>query len=196
MDLLDHCSRGSTLSPVYSKFILQTLYSPTSTYFYITFTHMYTYSHTHAHMYTRTHRHIYTHTDTHTHTHTIKHTYTHIQTYTIPCSQFNVHYVHKHTHKYIHAHFLCTHIANAYVHRFRFCHAQHMHTHMQVHKNTFTHTHARESSCPALQSVLKVCFVGEIRPALSNAPSSTILVFHTIIKARFVACQILRYRAS
>ena len=47
-------SHGPTLSLVYSKFILQTLHSPSSTYVPTT--------------------HIYTHTFTHTHTHT--HTYT------------------------------------------------------------------------------------------------------------------------
>ena len=61
--------------------------------------------------------------------------------------------------------------------------------------NTCTHTckhkkhaypHARKSSSPGLPSVLKVRFEGETSPALLSAPSSITLVFHKIIKARFV----------
>ena len=131
-DLLSRCNRGPTLSPVYNKFILQTLHSPTGTYFYI-----YTHTHTpiHIHMHTRAH----TLSDTHTHT----------QTYTPPCSHFNVPYINILTN--IQAHFFCTHIANTYVHIFRFCHVQHMHTQPCKHKNTCTHmrTYLWLKSCAA-----------------------------------------------
>ena len=98
-----------------------------------------------------------------------------------------MHNVNKYTYKYIYTHFFCTHITNAYVHRFRFCHAQHMHTHKQHKKHTLTCTHAREFLSPVLTSVLKVRFMGQLSPMLSSALRSILLVFRKIIKLALLA---------
>ena len=72
--------------------------------------------------------------------------------------------------------------------------------HMQAQKHTYTHTHAHthtlQSLSFALESVLKVRFVGEVNLTLLSALIFIMLVFHKIIKARFAFSQVPRYRTS
>ena len=74
------------------------------------------------------------------------------------------------------------------MHIFRFLPCTiHAHTCKQkkhTHTRTQANTRAREST--SLLRVLKVCFGGEINPTLLSAPISIILIFHKIMKSRFV----------
>ena len=62
--------------------------------FYMTHTHIHTYTHTQVHTYTHTRIHAYTHTHIHAYTHTHIHTYTNTHIHT---------YIHTHIHTYTHS---------------------------------------------------------------------------------------------